>query len=85
MASRNIVLPVQPEVTLKVISRSNIDIILKIQHFERRIERADPMTFKVILKVTGVNFPVQADVNFKVICRSNVDIILKIQHFQRRN
>ena len=43
------------------------------------------MTFKVILKVTGVNFPVQADVNFKVICRSNVDIKLKIQHFQRRN
>ena len=56
MASQNILLPVQPEVTLKVISRSNIDIILKNQHFGRQIERADPMTFKVILKVTGVNF-----------------------------
>jgi len=32
---------------LKVISRSNIDIILKIQHFERQIERAGQMTFKV--------------------------------------
>jgi len=49
-------LPVLPEVTLKVISRSNIDIILKIQHFERRFQRAGPMTFKVTLKVTGVNF-----------------------------
>ena len=56
MASRKILLPVQPEVTLKVISRSNIDIILKIQHFERRIQRAGSMTLKVTLKVTGVNF-----------------------------
>ncbi len=56
MASQNILLPVQSEVTLKVISRSNIDIILTNQHFGRRIERAGPMTFKVILKVTGVNF-----------------------------
>ena len=52
MASRKILLPVGPEVTLKVISRSSIDIILKDQHFERRIERACPMTFKVTLKVT---------------------------------
>ena len=56
MACQNILLPVQPEVTLKVISRSNIDIILKIQHFGRRIERVGPMTFKVTLKVTDVNF-----------------------------
>jgi len=56
MASQNILLPVQPEVTFKVISRSNIDIILKNQHFGRRIERAGPMTFKVTLKVTGVNY-----------------------------
>ncbi len=56
MASQNILLSVLPEVTLKVISRSNIDIILKNQHFGRRIERADLMTFKVTLQVTGVNF-----------------------------
>ena len=56
MASRKILLPVEPEVTLKVISRSNIDIILKIQHFERRIQRAGSMTLKVTLKVTWVNF-----------------------------
>jgi hypothetical protein len=49
-------LPVSPEVTFKVISRSNIDIILKMQHFERRIQRTDSMTFKVTLKVTVVNF-----------------------------
>ena len=55
MASRKILLPVRPEVTLKVFSRSIIDVILKIQHFERRIELAGPMTFKVTLKVTGVN------------------------------
>ena len=52
--SRNIALPVWPEVTLGVIRRSNIDIILKIQHFERRIQRAGSMTFKVTLKVTEV-------------------------------
>jgi hypothetical protein len=56
LASSNILLPVQPEVTLKVIWRSNIDIILKIQHFEGRFQRAGPMTLKVTLKVTGVNF-----------------------------
>ena len=39
--------------TLKVIARSNIDIILKIQHFEGGFQRASPMTFKVTLKVTG--------------------------------
>jgi len=55
MASRKILLPVRPEVTLKVISRSNIDVILKIQHFERQIELAGPMTFKFTLNVTGVN------------------------------
>ena len=60
LASSNILLPVQPEVTLKVISRSNIDIILKIQHFERRFQRAGPMTFKVTLKVTGVKNSVPA-------------------------
>ena len=54
--SRKILLPVWPKVTLKVISRSNIDIILKIQHFERRFQRAGPMTFKVTLQVTGVSF-----------------------------
>ena len=58
--SVNILLPVRPEVTLKVISRSNIDIILKIQHFERRFQRAGPMTFKVTLKVTGVKNSVPA-------------------------
>jgi len=56
MESLKILLPVWPEVTFKVISRSNIDIILKIQHFERRFQRAGPMTFKVTLKVTGVSF-----------------------------
>ena len=60
LASSNILLPVQPEVTLKVISRSNIDIILKIQHFEGRFQRAGPMTFKVTLKVTGVKNSVPA-------------------------
>ncbi len=55
MASRKILLPVRPEVTLKVILRSNIDVILKIQHFERLIKLAGPMTFKVTLKVIGVN------------------------------
>jgi len=56
MASLKILLPVRPEVTFKVISRSNIDIILKIQHFERRIQGAGSMTFKVTLKVTALNF-----------------------------
>ncbi len=56
MESRKILLPVQPEVTLKLISRSYIDIILKFQHFERRIQRAGSMTLKVTLKVTVVYF-----------------------------
>jgi hypothetical protein len=47
-------------VTLKVISRSNIDIILKIQHFEGRFQPAGSMTFKVTLKVTGVKNTVPA-------------------------
>jgi len=42
-------------VTFKVISRSNIDILLKIQHFERRNQCADLLTLQLTAKVTGVN------------------------------
>jgi hypothetical protein len=58
MASQNIVLPVKPEVTFKVISRSPrsiFDIILNILQFYRRVQRKDlrsgRLTFEVTVRV----------------------------------